>query len=96
MTGFEKYLIDNGWEKFVMNTNTMELERTDKHIISTMVNLDHRYFKDGNQIIFGLSEKGKPCTLIYPRPNRVRNDDEMNRILWDLSPEKVLELLNLN
>lgn len=43
MTIFEKLLINKGYKKFVLNCKTMKFEPTKKHILSTMVNLDHRY-----------------------------------------------------
>lgn len=93
MTAFENMLIDKGYKKYVFNCKTMKYELTDKHIISTMANLDHRYIHETDKVIlkkieqgesvmdddftwedrkgvicFGLHEKGKPPTLISPRP----------------------------
>lgn len=42
---------------------------------------DNRWVKGGKEIIFGLHERGKPPTLICPRPDGVYTDDEINRIL---------------
>lgn len=55
-------------------------------------------------IYFGLNEAYKPPTLIYPRPRKDSKtidgyqssfitDDEMNRILMNNSPEKILEMI---
>lgn len=64
---------------------------TNKHTISTLENIEHRYLKDGSpEIIFGLHEKGKPATLISPRPSGILRDDEMNRILVKYSPAVIL------
>ena len=82
MTSFETYLISKGYIKHIYNCKKQRLERTDKHIISTMVNLDHRYIKNDVEIIFGLHEYGKPPTLIYPRPKiRVKKYNSDNEIV---------------
>ena len=70
MTSFEQVLVNKGYKKYIMNCKTMTYEPTDKHVISTMVNLDHRYIHPSieGEICFGLHEKGRPPTLISPRP----------------------------
>lgn len=90
MIALEKYLIEQGFEKFVMNTKTMQLEKAKGYVISSMVNLDHRYVKDDIQVIIGLNEKDRPVTLIYPRLG-FDSDDEMNRYLWENEPSEVLK-----
>lgn len=80
---------------------------------STMVEggLDIRYIKDGDkskQIIFGLHEKGKPATLITPRPNiivKIKDsegkvtfinhnfDDAMNICLKEEPANKIYEAM---
>lgn len=80
---------------------------------STMVEggLDVRYIKDSDetkQIIFGLHEKGKPSTLISPRPKitlRVKDsegkivcvnqqfDDAMNVCLREELPENIYKAM---
>jgi hypothetical protein len=44
MTQFEQMLIDNGYIKHILNCKTMKLKKATGHTISTMENLDHRYF----------------------------------------------------
>lgn len=104
MTTFESMLIDKGFIKHILNCRTMKYELADKHIMSTMVNLDHRYIhksdktlldkiKQGKSIMdndftlddrkgivcFGFNEKGKPPTLINPRPKiSVKREREIN------------------
>lgn len=71
MTDFEKMIIGLGYEKFIYNCTTHNLEKAKKHFISSLVNLDHRYIHPEypeNEIVFGLSEAGKPPTLKSPRP----------------------------
>ena len=50
MTQFEQMLLDKGYIKHIFNCKTMKFEIAEKHTISTMVNIDHRYFHktDGN------------------------------------------------
>lgn len=92
MIGFEKYLIEQGWEKKVYNPKTGMLEVTFIHTISTLGNLDYRYIHrsfNGLQIIVGLHERGKPVTLISPRPVGI-NDDEMNALLMEGDYSKIM------
>lgn len=44
MTGFEQFLIDKGYVKYILNGKNMKFEIAHGHIISTMLNIDHRYF----------------------------------------------------
>jgi hypothetical protein len=44
MTQFEQMLLDKGYIKHILNCKTMKFEMAKGHTISTMVNLDHRYF----------------------------------------------------
>ena len=44
MTQFEQMLLDKGYIKHIFNSKTMKFETAKGHTISTMVNLDHRYF----------------------------------------------------
>lgn len=74
MTHFEKYLIDKGYIKYIFNCKTMTYQLPNEHKISTMVNLDHRYYHKSDldrtkEICFGLNEANKPPTLISPRPS---------------------------
>jgi hypothetical protein len=122
MTNFEEFLINKGYKKYVVKRHLGKiiLKKPKKHIISTMVNLDHRYYLEEvegedihqlrNQIqpiIFGLHERNKPPTLIYPRPNvrmnvtfnkqtfnvvtSIYGDDSMNKIFKNFSNEKIFE-----
>ena len=106
MTKFEKYLIENGYVKYILNYKTMKYEVSNSHVISTMSNIDHRYIHSedkANEICFGLSEAGKPPTLISPRPKIIvirenmvedeRFDDSMNLVLNRESPKDILNAL---
>lgn len=78
MIAIEKHLINKGWQMMVYKDG--KLEPAQRHFISTMGNLDHRYIKDGFEVIIGLHEWSKPLTLISPRPYGW-TDDDMNRFL---------------
>lgn len=126
MTNFEKFLIEHGYQKYILNCKTMKYERTDTHTVSTLSNLDHRYFHVSDlpanqnihegkpvtewgegerkgEIVFGLSEFGKPPTLISPRPKiRINRDgvtlnqtmdDVMNIVLMNFTPERIYDAM---
>ena len=70
------------------------------HFVSTQSNIHIHYVKGNKRIIFGLSEKGKPPTLIYPRPRLKEyiqyssyGDDAMNRVLASVSHDDLHEAL---
>lgn len=106
MTKFEEFLISKGYEMFAFDAKEMKYYKPKSHIISTMVNLGHIYIhnsKDKKQIAFGLSQKGKPTTLISPRPNirvkRYRTIDEQEKKVienetYDDSMNLVLSKIN--
>ena len=51
MTQFEQMLLDKGYIKHILNCKTMKFEIAKEHTISTMVNLDHRYFHNTDEIL---------------------------------------------
>ena len=59
MTKFENMLINKGYIKHILNCKTMKYEIADKHIISTMVNLDHRYIHKNDTVILKKIKQGK-------------------------------------
>lgn len=59
MTAFENMLIDKGYIKHILNCKTMKYEIANKHVISTMVNLDHRYIHETNEVLLKKIEQGK-------------------------------------
>jgi hypothetical protein len=132
MTQFEQMLLDKGYIKYILNCKTMKFEIPKRHTISTMVNLDHRYFHNTDtnilqkiessksvmeedftwedrkgEICFGLSEAGKPPTLISPRPQikikRIKEgkqvieneqlDDSMNLVLQIIPHEEIFKAM---
>ena len=109
MTKFEEYLLSIGYNRFFLN-NKNELEPAVGYHLSSLGVLSYRYIKDDRHIVFGLSDNGKPPTLIHPRPSITigkeyiidglwhselvkGGDDEMNRVLFDNSPEYVYEAI---
>jgi len=59
MTQFEQMLLDKGYLKYILNSTTMKFEEAKGHTISTMVNLDHRYFHQYDRNILRKIESGK-------------------------------------
>jgi len=67
MTQFEQMLLEKGYIKHILNCKTMKFEIAKRHVISTMVNLDHRYFHKTDENILqkiadGKSVMGKDLT----------------------------------
>lgn len=54
MIAFERYLIDKGYIRFVLNTKNWKLEQPKYFELTTMGNLDHRYFHSSE---YGIIEK---------------------------------------
>lgn len=57
MTIFEQYLIDIGYIKYVLNCKLWAFEKPKYHELSTISNLDHRYFHKNDPIIKKIAEK---------------------------------------
>jgi hypothetical protein len=51
MTQFEQTLLDKGYIKHTLNCKTMKFEIAKGHTISTMVNIDHRYFHNTDNVL---------------------------------------------
>lgn len=97
-TDFERLLISKGYKKYTFRNGRYEVAKNET--ISSIGVIDFRYIKDDNEIIFGLHEKGKPTTLIYPRPSIIvtkpngtfidqQYDDAVNIALNKLGSEVV-------
>lgn len=99
MTYFEQYLISIGYKRYrkVFDKKAWHyIEDSNGYFFSTMIAgcLDYRYILNGgfeDEIIFGLHEKSKPPTLIWPRT--VLDDDSMNIMLKDNTPEEIYKLI---
>ena len=58
MIPFEKYLIENGWLKYKWNSDGPRYEPTTKHDLSTLGNIDHRYFYKTDPIVDKIKNSG--------------------------------------
>ena len=83
MSAFTDYLIGIGYKPYrkVFVNKKFEYQLSTYDYFTTVMGggLDIRFLKDGKEIVWGLSENGKPPTLISPRPNGIKSDDEMIR-----------------
>lgn len=59
MTQFEQMLLQKGYLKYILNGLTMKFEIAEAHHVSTMVNLDHRYFHHTDENILRKIASGK-------------------------------------
>lgn len=59
MTRFENMLINKGYIKHILNCKTMKYQVVNKHVISTMLNLDHRYIHENDKVLLNKIEQGK-------------------------------------
>ena len=102
MTFFEQYLFSIGYKPYKKvyekkQWSYVELKIEDVSKFSTMESgrIDNRWVLNNDfdkEIIFGLHERNKPPTLIYPRPKNI-DDDEMNILLKTTSPKEVYNLI---
>lgn len=58
MNEFENMLIEKGYIKHILNTKTRVFEQTDKHILSTMVNLAHFYIHKSEDVVLKKIQEG--------------------------------------
>lgn len=102
MTPFEQYLISIGYKRY---RNGIEITDAKDYHFSTMEpgGLYYEYIKDGFITLwFGLNERHKPPTLVGPRKNLYQiinithdgsEDDNVNRLLKEYSPEQLYEII---
>ncbi len=81
MTKFEQFLLEKGYLKFILNCKTMKYEIAKNHTISTIVNLDHRYFHKTDANILQKISDGK--TIIAGK--EISYEDRKNEIIFGLS-----------
>jgi hypothetical protein len=88
------YLIEKGYKPFRWSRNRLTpCDRPIEFSSVTVGGVDVRLIKGNSVFIYGLHEKGKPPTLIYPRPKGIYLDDEMNRFLSENTDEEVFKKL---
>jgi len=108
MHKFEELLTDKGYKVFEKSLDDkgklIFIEPTTNYY-SSMGNLTFTYIKGDRKVEFGLSEYGKPPTLVWPRPTILKRegdvvkagyslrDDSVSRILQTEDLEKVYESL---
>jgi hypothetical protein len=77
MTAFEKYLLDKGFKPYdrqFINNKCVDVPCDGESNFSSLGKLYNVWQKDGIEIKFGGSEKGKPPTLVSPRPNVIHKN----------------------
>lgn len=97
MTPLELYLIESGYTRY--KPNGVLAKDTDTY--STMGSVWFDYVLGDRSYRIGLHERGKPPTLISPRPNIVRGrmvmaelyDDNMNIVLARYTPKELIQLI---
>lgn len=90
------YLIDNGWKVYRKNLRNGEWkyeETTFENFSSTYSEgcVDYRFIKWGFEIIYGLHERNKPPTLIYPHYMTTNGDSLTNAIMDQYLNNKPVE-----
>jgi hypothetical protein len=58
MTGFENYLINNGYIRFALDVKTMKYYKPSEYIVSTMSNLFHSYIHKDDLNLLSKIEAG--------------------------------------
>lgn len=71
MTEFERFLIKKGYIKYILDCKTGKYEIAKGHTISTLVNLDHRYFHNTDKIILEKITKGETVFNTYSSKNEL-------------------------
>ena len=71
MTEFERFLLEKGYIKFILDCKTGKYEIAKGHTISTLVNLDHRYFHNTDKIILEKITKGETVFNTYSSENEL-------------------------
>ena len=94
---FTDYLFRNGWKPYrlVRDGNLFSkkyLPIPSLDFSSMMTGMcDIRFEKGDQTIVWGMSEHGKPHTLIYPRPSGIIDDDAMNNFLASHTFDQILQ-----
>lgn len=95
MIGFLSYLVSKGFTPYRKIGDKYVKCSLDNYFSSTMPGyLDIRLIKGKKEVIYGLHERNHPPTLIYPRPQWVVHDYEMDRLFQTTSFEDIYNLLH--
>lgn len=99
---FIEYLINKGYKPYrkVYNRSTKEydyIEDDNVCYFSSAVSgyTDIRLIKDDKEVIYGLHQCNHPPVLIYPRPNNITKDEDMDRLFMDNTYDQISNMLKL-
>lgn len=97
MIGFVEYLISKGYKpyrKVMTKKGSSYIEDNNIGFYSSMSeHIDLRLIKGNVEIVYGLHERGHSPTLIYPRPEGVVSDADMDRVFLSYSFEEILNMI---
>lgn len=99
MVGFIEYLISKGYKPYrkVMTKkgSTYTPDGGIGFYSSMSEHIDLRLIKGNKEVVYGLHERGHSPTLIYPRPEGVVTDADMDRVFLNNSFENIATLIGL-
>ncbi len=99
---FIEYLINKGYKPYrkVYNRNTKEFDYIEDDNIcyfSSAVGgyTDIRLIKDDKEVIYGLHQCNHSPVLIYPRPDNITKDEDIDRLFMDNTYDQISNMLKL-
>lgn len=88
MTQFEQMLLNKGYIKYILNCKTMRYELAVGHNISTLVNLDHRYFHKDDKIVLQKISNNIPVFVEDSTLSTITLEDRKGEIIFGLNEFK--------
>ena len=88
MTQFEQMLLNKGYVKHILNCKTMKYELARGHNISTLVNLDHRYFHRDDKIILQKISNNTSLFVEDDTLSTITLEDRKGEIIFGLHESK--------
>lgn len=88
MTQFEQMLLDKGYIRYILNAKTMKYEIAKGHTISTLVNLDHRYFHKDDKIVLQKISNNIPVFAEDAILATITLEDRKGEIIFGLNEAK--------
>ena len=88
MTQFEQMLLNKGYKKYILNCKTMKYEPAVGHNISTLVNLDYRYFHEDDKIILQKILNSIPVFVENDNLSTITLEDRKGEIIFGLNEFK--------
>lgn len=99
---FIEYLVNRGYKPYrkVYDRNKKEfvyIEDNNLHYFSSSVSgyTDIRLINGDREVIYGLHQSNHSPTLIYPRPNNITKDEEIDRLFIENSYDQICDMLKL-